>query len=136
MSYSNTQRYGIAVGSAGSDNYVLADNDVRSNATAGMLLASAIGTTRQVTGNAGYVTSARNVSTGLTTDASGDVTISHGLAGTPVEVLAQMKGTTAVYILNPHTYAATTFKVRVYTTAGAAVVSTAITDPIAWKAEQ
>lgn len=129
------QRYGIAVTSVGSDNYVLADNDVRSNATAGILLASAIGATRLVTGNLGHVTANKAISTGLRTDSSGDVTISHGLAGTPVQVWAQLKGTTAAHILNPHTYGATTFKIRVYDAAGAAVATTAI-DPVAWRAEQ
>jgi hypothetical protein len=133
--YSNTQRYGIAIDNAASDNYVVTDSDVRTNATAGMLLASAIGVTRQVARNLGYITSANGIGSGLTTDGSGDVTITHGLAGTPVEVWAQMKGTTAAYILNPHTYGATTFKIRVFDAAGAAVLTTAI-DPIAWKAEQ
>lgn len=59
-----------------------------------------------------------------TTDGSGDITVTHGSKITPVKVYAQTKGTTYT-VCQPHTYGASTFKVRVFDAAGAAIAATA-----------
>ena len=61
-----------------------------------------------------------------TTDGSGDVTVTHGMGTTPTAVLVTPTGTTA-WIVSVHTIGATTFKVRFYDAAGAAVTTTAVT---------
>ena len=60
------------------------------------------------------------------TDGSGDVTVTHGMGTTPTVVLVTPTGTTA-WICTVHTIGATTFKVRFFDAAGAAVTSTAVT---------
>ncbi len=60
------------------------------------------------------------------TDGSGDITVTHGMGTTPTAVLVTPTGTTA-WIVSVHTIGATTFKVRFYDAAGAAVLSTAVT---------
>lgn len=60
------------------------------------------------------------------TDGSGDVTVTHSMGTTPTAVLVTPTGTTA-WIVSVHTIGATTFKVRFYDAAGAAVTSTAVT---------
>ena len=60
------------------------------------------------------------------TDGSGDVTVTHGMGTTPTAVLVTPTGTTA-WIVSVHTIGATTFKVRFYDAAGAAVTTTAVT---------
>ena len=60
------------------------------------------------------------------TDGSGDVTVTHGMGTTPTAVLVTPTGTTA-WIVSVHTIGATTFKVRFFDAAGAAVTSTAVT---------
>jgi hypothetical protein len=67
-----------------------------------------------------------------TTDASGDITITHGLGTTPTVVTAIAEGTTP-YILTVHTIGATTFKLRVSDTGGAVLGSSAIN--IHWEAK-
>ncbi len=61
-----------------------------------------------------------------TTDASGDVTVTHGFGTTPSQVLVTTTGTT---FMTPqvHTNGATTFKVRFFDAAGAALATTAVT---------
>ncbi|MBK7337828.1 MAG: hypothetical protein IPJ00_17455 [Saprospirales bacterium] len=63
-----------------------------------------------------------------TTDASGDVTVTHGMGTTPTAVLVTPTGTTA-WGVSVHTIGGTTFKVRFYdlTTGLAVAVSTAVT---------
>ena len=61
-----------------------------------------------------------------TTDGSGDVTVTHGMGATPTVVLVTPTGTTP-WIVSVHTIGATTFKVRFYDAAGAAVTTTAVT---------
>lgn len=61
-----------------------------------------------------------------TTDAAGDITVTHGLGGAPVVVLAQASGTT-VMSTQPHTIGASTFKVRFRDAAGAVLASSAVT---------
>lgn len=60
------------------------------------------------------------------TDGSGDVTVTHGMGTTPTAVLVTPTGTTP-WIVSVHTIGATTFTVRFYDAAGAAVTSTAVT---------
>lgn len=60
------------------------------------------------------------------TDGSGDVTVTHGMGTTPTAVLVTPTGTTP-WIVSVHTIGGTTFKVRFYDAAGAAVTSTAVT---------
>ena len=60
------------------------------------------------------------------TDGSGDVTVTHGMGTTPTVVLVTPTGTTA-WICTVHTIGATTFKVRFFDAAGAAVTTTAVT---------
>ena len=60
------------------------------------------------------------------TDGSGDVTVTHGMGTTPTAVLVTPTGTTP-WIVSVHTIGATTFKVRFYDAAGAAVTTTAVT---------
>ena len=63
-----------------------------------------------------------------TTDASGDVTVTHGMGTTPTAVLVTPTGTTA-WGVTVHTIGGTTFKVRFYdlTTGLAVSVSTSVT---------
>lgn len=63
-----------------------------------------------------------------TTDASGDVTVTHGMGTTPTAVLVTPTGTTA-WGVSVHTIGGTTFKVRFYdlTTGLAVPVSTSVT---------
>lgn len=60
------------------------------------------------------------------TDGSGDVTVTHGMGATPVAVAVTITGTTA-RIATVHTVGATTFKIRFFTDAGAAITSAAVT---------
>lgn len=60
------------------------------------------------------------------TDGSGDVTVTHGLGGTPDNIQVTITGTTP-YVATVHTIGGTTFKVRIFDMAGAAVASTAVT---------
>lgn len=59
------------------------------------------------------------------TDASGDITVTFTEAySSAPTVVATRTGSTTVNIIQVHTITTTTFKARIYTTAGAAVVST------------
>ena len=80
----------------------------------------------------GYVNRNEGLATSLTTDGSGDVTITHGVTGTPTIVFAQPQAASAAWYVIPHTIGATTFKVRVFTLAGAS--ASAAMDNIAWDA--
>lgn len=60
------------------------------------------------------------------TDASGDLTVSHGLGTASVYVTAVATGTT-FYNVQVHTKTSTNFKVRFFDAAGSAVASTAVT---------
>jgi hypothetical protein len=67
-----------------------------------------------------------------TTDASGDVTVTHGMGTTPTNVQVTVTGTSGaavpyIAIVLTDTIGATTFKVRFFDAAGAAVTTTAVT---------
>lgn len=64
-------------------------------------------------------------SVSTTTDGSGDVTVTHGLGGTPDNIQVTITGTTP-YVATVHTIGATQFKVRIFDMAGAAVTSTSV----------
>jgi hypothetical protein len=61
-----------------------------------------------------------------TTDASGDVTVTHGMGTTPTSVQVTVTGTTP-YVVTVHTIGATTFTVRFYDMAGVALNAVAVT---------
>lgn len=83
------------------------------------------GTNNIIENNSGWVTQNEGaVST--TTDASGDVTVTHSLAATPLNVLATAGGTTFM-VAQVHTITSTTFKIRFFDIAGAALAATAVT---------
>jgi hypothetical protein len=64
--------------------------------------------------------------TGQTTNGSGDITISHGLPTTPTTVLASPGPTSSTgRVIEVHTLAATTFKVRCYSIGGGLQTSNA-----------
>jgi len=65
-----------------------------------------------------------NVST--STDGSGDITVTHNLPDATFSAVVTPTGTTP-YVVTVHNKTATTFDVRFFDTAGAAVVSTAVT---------
>ena len=73
----------------------------------------------------GYVSHAEAVATG-TTDASGDLTVTHGMVATPTIVKPIATGT-GFQQAQPHTIGATTFKIRFLDAAGAALATTAAT---------
>lgn len=81
----------------------------------------------------GFTNRNSGVETGITTDGSGDVTITHGLSSTPRGVKVNTVAGLYAYIINPHTFGATTFKVRCYDLTTGVLASTAI-DNIAWEA--
>lgn len=60
------------------------------------------------------------------TDGSGDLTVSHDLGTASISVIATATGTT-FYNVQVHTKNTTTFKIRFFDAAGAAVTSTAVT---------
>lgn len=61
-----------------------------------------------------------------TTDGSGDITVSHTLGSASITVTATATGTT-FYHVQVHTKTSTTFKIRFFDAAGAAVTATAVT---------
>jgi hypothetical protein len=60
------------------------------------------------------------------TDASGDIVVTHGMGTTPTSVQVTVTGTTP-YVVTVHSIDATNFTVRFYDMTGAAVTSTAVT---------
>lgn len=67
-----------------------------------------------------------------TTDASGDLTVTHGFGGTPSKVIARIDGP-MLYHTAIHTVGNSTFKVRVFDATGAPQASSALTGW--WEAE-
>lgn len=57
------------------------------------------------------------------TDASGDITINHGLGAAPTAVLVSNGNATAAYVLAVHTIGAASFKVRCRLSSTGAVVA-------------
>jgi hypothetical protein len=55
---------------------------------------------------------ARRGRTTATTDASGDITITHGLGQAPTSVVVSAGNPTSAFLIAAHTFGATTFKVR------------------------
>lgn len=69
---------------------------------------------------------ARRGHTVATTDASGDLTITHGLGATPTAVVVSSGISAGGHVVAAHTFTSTTFKVRDrVSTTGAVVASTA-----------
>lgn len=96
------------------DNYVVANNDL-TGATSGVVATDGGDnptTTRFWDNNLGYITK-NSGSVSTTTDASGDVTVTHSMSITPAQVLATVTGTTP-YFVTAHTIGATQFKIRFY----------------------
>jgi len=70
-----------------------------------------------------------------TTDGSGDITVTHGLIGGNASFIATAISTASTFqSLNIHTLTSTTFKVRFFDAAGAAITSTSV--GAHWRAEQ
>jgi hypothetical protein len=65
-------------------------------------------------------------SVSTSTDGSGDIVVTHSMGTTPTVVLITVTGTTP-YVCTVHTKGGTTFTVRFFDMAGAAVTSTAVT---------
>jgi hypothetical protein len=123
--------YGLAVGTS-CDSYVIIGNTLLGNVTAGLSDGSS-GTAalRVCADNLGWVNNITGTASG-TTDGSGDITVTHGMSGTPTQVVASTM-TSTYYHVQAHTLGATTFKLRIYDAAGAPVLATA-TPGIAWTA--
>lgn len=80
LGFSNNQQYGIALG-VGCDRFVLRDNGVLFNATAGILDSTVLGTDKIIAGNTGFKTASAGsaiILSGTTT-----ITVSPGLSVTP-----------------------------------------------------
>ena len=85
------------------------------------------------TGNTGWVNiSQTKGALNATTDASGDLTVSHGFGSAPSKVIARIDGP-ALYHTAIHTIGNSTFKVRVFDPSGVPQGSTALTGW--WEAE-
>jgi hypothetical protein len=121
--FSNTQKYGIEITNASADNFSVTNVDLRSNATATFVNAAGYSTTKKVRGNLGWKTEARGLISG-TTNASGDLTIAHGLDVTPTFVSPWIESL-GLAVAQPNTVGAVNFSIRVSNAAGA-IVSTAV----------
>lgn len=132
--FSNTQRYGVSITGAGADNFIVEDNDLTNNTTAALSSSVATSASKIIRNNLGYVGYKEAVTTD-TTDGSGDITITHGMAATPTYVRAQLQGAASIAVWQPHTIGATTFKVRFWSIPagpGAPLTGTSVT--INWEA--
>ena len=127
----DTQGYNIVLDSAPT-NYLISGVDV-AGGTTGTIVGHAASSSKIIRDCLGYVNANSGLATSLTTDGSGDVTITHGLSGTPTKVFAQPQGASSAWYVIPHTIGATTFKVRVFTALGAALSTD--TNNIAWEAK-
>jgi hypothetical protein len=133
--FDDRQRYNVSF-SGTTTNLRMNGVDIAGGATGPILAPPAHSVSNRINDCLGWTNEARGLATGLTTDGSGDVTISHLLSDTPTFILAQANGGASTpghsYVVNTHTYTTTTFKVRVYDI-GALLTSTAISN-IGWKA--
>ncbi|AVH41805.1 hypothetical protein [Agrobacterium tumefaciens] len=114
--------------------YNVSDNDLRGNGVAGFSSSASpsYSPSRIVKDNLGHVTEARGRASG-TTDASGDLTITHGMNGTPASVIPQLSSAAFVGSVQMHTPTATTFKLRFFNSSNAAMPSAAVQAD--WRAE-
>lgn len=122
--------FGVVI-AAGVDNFRVADNNIYGNVGGAIANASGFGATKVVRGNSGYVTENKGAAV-LTTDGGGDIAVAHGLIAAPNSVLATLQAAAAPWTCQAHTFTATTFKVRVFNTAGAVVPATGVN--VAWQA--
>jgi hypothetical protein len=107
-----SQSYGFLIGT-GCNQYVVTSNDLSGNATAGAFDNSKLtSTVRAVADNINYNTEARGIATILS--GTNQVTVSHGLAGTPVIVLATPVNSNLTGLsFWTGTYTSTTFNLNV-----------------------
>jgi hypothetical protein len=130
--FTGNTSYGLYISAGTSNNYWVVGNTISGN-TAGQLFDGGTGTAKLVQ-NVGFVN--RGVITGTSTDGSGDITVTHGLAGTPTKIYVQSMSTNAVMTTNVHTVGAATFKIRFYNVAAAgATLNTFAVGNFAWIAE-
>lgn len=115
--------YGINIVAGTSDNYDILGCTVTGNTT-GSISDNGSGTNKLIKNNRGYFTQAQGVISG-TTDASGDLTVTHGMSITPTVAVVSKNGAVTTGECQSHTMGATTFKIRFWTSAGAADASVA-----------
>lgn len=113
--------YGIAVAAGTSDNYDILGCTVTGNTT-GALIDGGSGANKRIKNNRGYINEARGAVT-ATTDANGDIAITHGMSGTPTVVLATRSLALTTGEIQVHTIGATTFNIRFWNSAGTADAS-------------
>jgi hypothetical protein len=133
-SFTNTQRYGIAIINAASTNFIVKDNILTTNVTGGLSTAASTSVVKIIRDNIGYVGYKEAVTTD-TTDGSGDITVTHGMATTPTYIRIQMTGAASVAVWQAHTIGATTFKIRFWSVVagpGAPLTGTSVT--VNWEA--
>jgi len=103
---------------ATADNFSIIGNIVTGNSGSSINNAAGLSATKVFKGNVGYVSENNGVATG-STDASGDITITHGCATTPTKIFVQVTGVPAVIAHGVHTIGSTTFKARLFNVAAA-----------------
>jgi hypothetical protein len=113
--------YGINIVAGTSDNYDILGCTVTGNTT-GSITDGGSGTNKIIKNNRGYVNEAKGAVT-ATTDASGDITITHGMSVTPTVVLIARSLALLAGEAQPHTIGSTTFKIRFWNSAGTADAS-------------
>lgn len=86
-----TQGYGIIFTSASTDNFIITSNHILGNVTGAVALAAALGSTRVVKDNTGFVTEARGTAT--VPSGTAGVAVAHGLANTPTVVFCHLLDT-------------------------------------------
>jgi hypothetical protein len=111
--FANTQSRGILINPGASDDYIVTNNDVRLNVSAG-IYDGGTGGNKVVRGNLGALTDSKGVATialGLS-----EVTVVHGLGFTPVAVIATPTNTNlSGRDMWTGTYTDTTFQINVST---------------------
>jgi hypothetical protein len=115
--------YGISIAAGTSDNYDILGCTVSGNTT-GSIADGGSGANKNIKNNRGYVTEKKGTISG-TTDASGDLTVTHGMDVTPIVVVSSKNGAVTTGECQPHTFTSTTFKIRFWTSAGASDASVA-----------
>jgi len=117
-----TQSYGLTISSS-ADQYTVTGNDCTGNGTGGINDAGG-GSEKYVKGNLGHRTE-QDGSFSTTTNAFGDITITHSLSATPTKVIVNASGTTFMQS-QPHTITSSQFLIRLFDAAGAGLVTTAV----------
>lgn len=112
--------YAINLGASTAD-YTIADNDVRGNTTGSVNGHTAHLTSKVVRNNRGFVTRGQGTASG-TPNGSGDMVVTHGMGITPNNFSLVPFGA-AFIVAQVQAVTATTFTIRLFDAAGAAITS-------------